>query len=162
MRLGVLGILFLVGTAEALDIYVERFQVSRTGGGQLLVDVTLTATGSVMAKTQECSFKKLSEKESALTEFEYKGTDVKDAVAILENKATLAEDHTIRQPSVVTGTWGNLVIAYGYEILTRNGLAKRTAVKDIKLPIVLVEGRLSSVLSNIETEARSANSKVCP
>jgi hypothetical protein len=161
MRFGILGLLVLVGSAEAITVQVERFQVSRTGGGQVLVDVTLTSKGAVSVRTKECGYKELTEEESARTEFEYKGTDVKDAVAILENTAVVAEDHTPRHPGVVAGTWSNLVIAYGYEIYARSGLIKRSAVKDIKLPLVLVEGRLSSILSNIETEARKASASAC-
>lgn len=162
MRVGVLGILALVGSAQAVDVQIEQFQLIRGGGGQIAIDVTLTPTGAVNVKTSECAFKKLSEKESRLATFEYKGTDVKDAVAILENTATLAEDHTPRNPSVVTGTWTTLVVTYGYEISTRTGVARRMAASEIKPPLVLVEGRLSSILSNIETEARAASASVCP
>lgn len=153
--------------AESVD--VTKFSIIRSGGGQIHLDVTKGAqhrcaagrstTGlctSVIVELKSCNFQEQSEKSFVMTSSSVYTPP--EALAILNNTAILAQNETPENPYLLGGTWSSLKVTFNYPNL--NGTIAQKEITITK-PLVLIEGKLSTVLSDIEDQARQKFEEFC-
>lgn len=141
------------------SVSISSFAIVRQGADKIVVEVApnINRAKDISAHIKSCGSKKLSASEQASTSFILKGDDEADATTILENKAVLASEQPIASPTMPTGSWVRLDVSYTALNLGR----VVAAIKEIKEPLVVIDSRLSSVLSNIEEDARRVGKAHC-
>ncbi len=155
--------------AQAESVTVTKFSIIRKGGGQIHLDITKgaqhrcsagrSATGlctSVVVTLKSCNFSEQTEKSFVITSGSLYTPP--ESLAILNNTAILATDETPVSPYLMSGTWSEIKVAYSYEGL--NGDITQTE-KTITNPLVIIDGKLSTVLSDIEDRARQEFEEIC-
>lgn len=148
------AISILVSASAMAEVTVQRFYVIRNGGGDIRVGVAKNAQGQPSIWVEGCNFKTLSKADQAKTTVALSGKDGRHAQAILNNSATLGQEVLIQAPGATTGTWSKLEIAYEYVDFLKK--TPKAATKEINAPLIVVDGDLSPVFSNIEKEGRDA------
>lgn len=140
MKKMILSLVLLAGTAFSADVAITSFTISRTGGGQMNIEVKQEANSQVVGNVDSCKFT-------------LAGALRTQALAILKNQAVLASDSSIRHPYTAAGTWVELLVSYAYENF-QGMMVYET--KNIQAPLVLLNSKLSNVLYDVEKAARNA------
>lgn len=157
MKLLALTIVLMVSNVWAANTSINKISIKRSGGGQITATASLNAAGEVEVITESCNYKKLSGDEKLSTIVTLAGDTAEAAIAVLNNKAILASDESIK-PMLATGSWVSLEVIYSTTVFNGSVLAQE---KEIPKPLVVIDGSLSNVLADIETTARKASIEVC-
>lgn len=153
----VFGLLALSTTAMAGNLQIKNFSVIREGGGQLNAVVYQHAKGAVMY-VKSCGFRDLTPAEQQKTAQFLVGATAQAASDILANRAVLASDQSISDPGLMTGTWAKLEVTFSYDDFNRTGVVE---TRSISKPLVLINSKVSAVLTTLEDEARKNSAGIC-
>lgn len=149
----------LISTSTfASDVKIKSFSVIRAGGGSLEAVVAFAADGKIEAYTKSCNFRELSSEDQVKTLFTLSKEESDEAEVILNNRAIIASKEMALGLPRPTGTWSLLGLTYEYKNFDGKVIV---AKKDINRPVIVIDGKLSNVLRNIEDQAREVNAQVC-
>jgi len=157
MKKMILASFLLATSAFANDVKISQFSVLRDGGGQIFVDVLPNGT-SIQAVIRSCGFKDLSASQQLDTRFNLVGDDETAARAILKGEAVLGAEVPMRDPNLASGTWPQMKVNFSYKNF--DGSVK-SEIKYIDAPLVIVDGKASEILKNIEDQARTSTGNLC-
>jgi hypothetical protein len=150
----VLTVAYFAVIANAADLRsIQDFSIVRSGGGERNIAVTANLNSDpnkVVATTISCDFKTLSPADQAKTALVLTGAAAAEALAMLNDKAVLAE-RVLLKPVLPTGTFVSLTVDY------IDSMSRNLNAQTVNNPIVLIDGQESNVLADIETAARQAS-----
>ncbi len=135
---------------------VAALTLTRSGGGSANMLVSSDPGNGVLSVlTQSCNFKKLNAEDQAKTVVKLTGATEVATRKIFRNNSGVALASLVTLRPMPTGTWLTLNVQ-----MSSGGDAAPKAIA-ISDPIVLIDGRVSSVLVDVETVARAAAESVC-
>ncbi len=139
----------LVSSLSASAITLSNINIIREGGGQLEAIVADSDEGLEIT-LKSCNFREVANGIAA----KVKGKEIAEAtLAILKGKAILAEDVTPR-PLMPSGSWQRLSFTYNTSQFPEMS-ARYDVTKKLQQPIVIIDGKVSNVVSELESQARS-------
>ncbi len=142
----------------ANNISVNKFSIERTGGGQMETVVYQDINHNVYAYIYSCNYKNIDKNQQQISLQKLTGINAQDALNIFNNNVTLAKNESLRHPNLVSGTWVNLKFEYKY--IGNDGI-EVTQFKEIKDPIVIINTKVSNVITNIEEQVRNNSKGIC-
>lgn len=145
----IIAALLLSVTASSYAVTLSKFTINRSGGGQL--DATINSfEDGVVITLNRCSFREVPRNVTGIVS----GKDtILDALAILEGKAILAINASPVRPNTATGTWFEMSYTYNTaQFGSRH--ADLNITEFVKSPIVVIDGKVSDVLAELESQAR--------
>jgi hypothetical protein len=149
---------FLVPTAfAASDVTITRL-FSESSGTESFETEVVRDGSKFMVRTLKCGRKELSPQEQLTNEFALTGADAVEVAAVFSRDAILAGNQSVRSPFATTGVWKSLTVTYTYRL--PNGTEKE-GTEWIRHPLIIRQGKTTTLLQRIETRARQVTAAVC-
>jgi hypothetical protein len=132
------------------------FSLLHEGAGASEVIVKINPKGEVFAYTKSCLGRQLTANEQKQTQVYFTEDKAAVIMEIFDNKAILAQE--IRLFGGIGGMWFSISLNYMTTDLTGKPVTKTTKIMN---PLVLINGQVSPVISEIDQKSQAANAAFC-